>query len=263
MKNKFLIIPGNNKLEKVSDSNFLFPLEGYATNLGQTFSLDKLPNQSYIYINRILNTEDIACLRVLLSEYKEKIKGIVFEDLGVLQIIIEENLPVEKILYLTHGMCSSKTANAFLQMVDTVILSNDITYEEIKEILKHVSKKIGLCIYAHLPYMYSRRTLLTNYAKNFAYDKKMVKKVKEPISKKEFLVTEDAYGTYFYDLLVYDGRRLLNEDVSYFILDLHLDMVDSMALWVAKFLKGEPIPNSTSGFLEEKTIVKLPPKGGV
>ncbi len=262
MKNRFLIIPGKCTLEKVSNCDFLFPLQGFCVGMSQTFSLESIPDCSYVYVNCLLDSIQIEEFQKLLPLFPKKVKGIVFEDLGILNILQENHLHVETIFYGTHAICSSYTANAFLQDVDTVILSNDITKEEIEKILQKVTKKVGLYIFGHLPYMYSRRTLLTNYSKHYSLDYKNQRIVKEQFSKQEFLVVEDAYGTMFYDTRVFDGRVFLEKDVSYFLIDLHLENISSVKNFMDDFLRGKDFPNSTDGFLYRKTIYRLPPKGG-
>ena len=263
MKNKFLIIPGMRALEKVSDCDFLFPLQGFCVGMDRTFSLESIPDRSYIYVNRLLDSRGIEEFTRLLPLFSKKVKGIVFEDLGILNVLKEHSIAVETIFYGTHGVCSSYTANSLLCDVDTVILSNDITKEEIDEILGRVIKKVGLYIFGHLPYMYSRRTLLTNYSKHFSLEEKKQRIIKEKVSKKEFLVVEDEFGTVVYDPLVFDGRVLLNKEVSYFLVDLRFEHVSSIKQFMQDFLAGNTIPNTADGFLYRKTIYRLPPKGGV
>ena len=263
MKSKILLIPGENTLEKVSCCDFLFPLDGFCVGMDRTFSLENIPDHSYIYVNRLLDSRGIEEFVKLLPLFSKKVKGIVFEDLGILNVLKENSITVETIFYGTHGVCSSYTANSLLNDVDTVILSNDITKEEIDEILERVTKKVGLMIFGHLPYMYSRRTLLTNYSENFKLEKKKKRIVKEQFSKQGFLVVEDEFGTMFYDPLVFDGRVLLNKDVSYFLVDLRFEHVSSIKQFMQDFLTGNTIPNTTDGFLYRKTIYRLPPKGGV
>ena len=74
---------------------------------------------------------------------------------------------------------------------------------------------------------------------------------------------EDEFGTMFYDTCVFDGRVLLNKEVSYFLVDLRFEHVSSIKQFMQDFLAGNPIPNTTDGFLHRKTIYRLPPKGGV
>ena len=263
MKNKFLIIPGKFALEKVSGCDFLFPLQGFCVGIERTFSLENIPDSSYVYVNRLLDRKGIEDFRKLLPLFSKKVKAIVFEDLGILNILKENRIDVETCFYGTHGVCSSYTANNLLTDVDTVILSNDITKEEIETILDKVTKKVGLFLFGHLPYMYSRRTLLTNYSKHFALENKKKRILKESVSKKEFFVVEDEFGTMFYDSCVFDGRVLLDKDVSYFVIDLHLENILNIKEFMEDFFALKAYPNTTDGFLYRKTIYRLPPKGGV
>lgn len=263
MNNKILIIPGTNTLEKVTNSYFLFPLKDFSIGYEKKFTLEEIPNHSYIYINRLLDHEDILKFQTLLPLIQEKVKGIVFEDLGILEILRENKIQVETIFYPSHAICSSYTVNSYLEEMDTVILSNDITKEEIQEILTKASKPIGMLIYGHLPYMYSRRTLLTNYEKNFNLPIQKVKKIKEPISKQEFLVFEDEKGTILYDPCVYENRYFLSAaNISYFLIDLNMIEVKNVKTFLEEWVKNESKNNTTSGFLNRKTIYRLPPKGG-
>ena len=262
MKNKFLIIPGTNTLEKVTNSYFLFPLKDFSIGYEKTFTLEEIPKESYIYINRLLDHEDIIKLIPLLPTIKEKVKGVVFEDLGILEILKENKINVETIIYPSHAACSFYTVNSYLEEVDTVILSNDITKEEIEEILKKSTKPVGILVYGHLPYMYSRRTLLKNYAQNYGLTHKKIRVVKELVSKQEFLIFEDEKGTIFYDPCVFLDRYFLNnEKISYSIVDLNFIKVESINKFIENLEKQAVLENTTEGFLHRKTIYRLPPKG--
>lgn len=262
MKNKFLIIPGENKLEKVSFGDFLFPLKNFCVGISKTFTLEEIPDNSFIYINKLLDSDAIKALENLMPLIEKKVTGVVFEDLGVLEVFRKVSKKITLIYYGTHSLCSSYTVNSFLEEVDSVILSNDITYDEIKEILNKANKNIGLLVYGHLPYMYSRRNLLTNYQENFNLSFNKTKLIKEPISKKEFLVVENEFGTVFYDSFEYDGRVFLKEDnVSYLLIDLNFLHVESINRWLNDFVDGAVLEKPTKGFLEQKTIYRLPPKG--
>lgn len=262
MKNKFLIIPGENALEKVNNCDFLFPLKGFCVGMNKTFSLEEIPDDSFVYINRLLDCHSIKLLENLMPLFIKKVKGVVFEDIGVLEVLKEVDKKFITIYYGTHSLCSSYTVNSFLEEVDTCILANDITYDEIKIILNKAKKEIGLLVYGHLPYMYSRRNLLSNYAENFNLEKTKQRLIKEPISKKEFLVVENEFGTVLYDPLEYDGRVFLNEDnISYLLIDLNFLKTDSISKWFNDFVSGQRLNNPSKGFLEQKTIYRLPPKG--
>ena len=263
MKSKFLIIPGENEIEKVDGVDFLFPLEKFSIGQTRTFAIDEIVPGSYIYINRLLDTQDISELRILYPKILEKAKGVVFEDLGVLELFREFETPLEMCLYATHALCSSYTVKAFLDEVDTVILSNDLTKEEVLQIISLVPERVGLLLYGHLPYMYSRRTLLKNFALHYELPIKNRRILKEKQSGKEFLAIETDEGTVLYDSKVYDGRIFLEQnEVKYFLIDLSFTKISSIKVWLEAFLNGEKLTDTTSGFLYQKTIYRLPPKGG-
>ena len=73
MNNKILIIPGTNTLEKVTNSYFLFPLKDFSIGYEKKFTLEEIPNHSYIYINRLLDHEDILKFQTLLPLIQEKV----------------------------------------------------------------------------------------------------------------------------------------------------------------------------------------------
>ena len=259
MTNKYLVIPNKKEVKKVSNVDFLFPLKGFCVGMNVEFLIKELEDGVYVYINRILDSNSILELKECFIKGKDKIKGVVFEDLGVLTLINELNLNVEKILYATHALCGANTINAYLKYVDTVIISSDITYEETEEILRLAQKNLIVYVYGPLFYMYSRRTLLTNYQKNFALENNKILVLLEPITKQKFFVVESDYGTVFMDEAMYDGRRLLNHDnVAKYLINLSWLQGD-----IEEFMESfetKELPNTTSGFLDKKTIYRLPPR---
>ncbi len=260
MKNNYFILAGDNKHEKVDRVHFLFPMKSYCVGVKKEYDIEDIPDGSYVYVNRVLDEKSIESFKSILEYVNAKCKGIVFEDLGILELLEQEKSPLEKIFFSSHMICNTKTALAFLEETDYVVLSPDITLEETEAIL-HTSNKIGAFIYGHLPFMYSRRTLLKNYAKNFDLEEEKIMTLDEEIAKKRFFAVENDYGTVIYDSRVYDGRELLGK-ASFYILSLEFDHVESIKDFIRDFESLKEIEDSTTGFLHQKTIYKLPPKKG-
>lgn len=257
MKNKYLIIPNKRIKKKSPNYDFLFPLKGYCVGFINEYLIEDIKEDSYIYINRILNTLDIDQLKNILD--KKKIKGIVFEDLGVLEII--KNKDIETILYATHAVCSLNTVNAYLNYVDTVVLSLDITKEESMNIINMSNKPVCLYTYGPIPYMYSRRTLLKNYQKYKNKEEKRQELLEEEVTNKKFKMIENEYGTVCFDKQKYDGRALLNEKkIKYHILNLDWENIENLDEWIQEFESHNKKENTTEGFLNQKTIYRLPPR---
>lgn len=257
MKNKYLIIPNKRIKKKAPNYDFLFPLKGYCVGFINEYPIEDIEENSYVYINRILYTKDIEKLEKELE--KKKIKGIVFEDLGILEITKNKN--IESILYATHAICSLNTVNALLKYVDTVVLSLDITKEEMINIINKATRPVSLYTYGPIPYMYSRRTLLKNYQKFQNKELKSQEILEEEATNKIFKMIENEYGTVCFDKLKYDGRVLLNEKkVKYHILNLDWENIDNIDDWLEEFNQNIKKEDTIEGFLNQKTIYRLPPR---
>ena len=260
MNNQYFILAGENAHEKVEGVHFLFPLKSFCVGVKKEYDLEEIPDSAYLYINRILDEESIELFEKELGKIEKKCKGIFFEDLGILECLIEKKSKLEKIFAPSHMICSKASAHEFLKEADKIVLSPDITLEESKYILEG-EKKIGVFLYGHLPFMYSRRTLLKNYAKNFELEEENEMIIEESASKKRFFAVENDYGTIIYDSRVYDGRELLGVS-SFYLISLEFEMVSSIKDFIKELESGKEIEDSTTGFLHQKTIYKLPPKKG-
>lgn len=253
---KYLVIVSESiSLKEYDNVNYVFPLSSFCVGFNKTYELEDIKvNDAYIYLNRLLDTSDIDNLKSLLSKIPNNIKGIIFEDMGVYELT--KNLKIEKILYALHANCSYQTINAYLKQVDFVVISPDITLEETKEILKNTNKKVILYGLGHLSYMYSRRNLNSNYAKHFNYEIKKELPLEETVTKMPFISIENLYGTVLYDDKIYNASILQNEEnVEAFLINSFHTGLDTLEL--IKAFEENNINNSTTRFLEQKTIYKL------
>ena len=84
-KSKLLININNlneiSEYEKIGITNFLFAIKDFSIGYN-TFTLNEIPDNSYILINRVMDTKTIEELKTIKDELK-RFKGIFFEDLGV------------------------------------------------------------------------------------------------------------------------------------------------------------------------------------
>ena len=157
---KLLVLVQNssiiNKIKEVEKATFLFPLEGYSVGYPVTFKLNEIEEfGAYILVNRLLDEKSIESLKELFKDFPKNIKGIVFEDLGVLELV--KDLDITKILWQNHLNASFLTVNGYLKYVDSVMVSTDITEEEISLIVSKAEKPLVLPVRGYTPVMYSRR----------------------------------------------------------------------------------------------------------
>ena len=149
--------------------------------------------------------------------------------------------------------------------MDSVILSTDVTESEMKVIMKNASKKISLYTFGLNRIMYSRRTLLSNYTKEYNLDKKEEKDVVEKVTKQKFKVIENELGTVFYPEKFYDGLKLFSYDALYYIVNMAFLSVEDQDVLLNNFKDNNYVADgitskTSSYFLDEETYYKLPPK---
>ena len=253
--NFLVIVSESISLKEFDNVNYVFPLSSFCVGFSKTFKLEDIKiDNAYLYLNRLLNTKDIVSLKKILNKLPSNIKGIIFEDMGVYELI--KDLNITKILYTVHANCSYYTINAYLEKVDSVVVSPDITLNETKEILKMANKKVVLYGLGHLNCMYTRRTLNSNYAKHFNYESKNILNLNEKVTKMPFFSVENEYGTVIYDDKIYNAHLLKDEDniLAFLINSFHTNL-DTLQL-IEAFLNNN-IDNQTNGFLEKETVYRL------
>lgn len=253
MKNKQILITINNldeikELKELGITNYAYPLKGFCVGMPNTFLVSEIIDDGYLFINRILDNKGIDELKNILYNLPSTIKGIIFDDLGIMEIV--KDLNIEKILYLSHFNTNSKSVNIFSSLVDSVILSTDITEQEIEYIINHSEKEVSLFVFGYVGVMYSRRKLITNYNNFYHLNSPNVLDIEN--TEHLFKVHENEYGTYFYYDKVFNGLNLMNLKAKYyFINSAFLTITD-----IKKALNGES-EETDRGFLDKETIYKL------
>ena len=255
MKNNVLFTVTNleliPKLKGLNISNFVYPLSFFCVGIPHTYDIEEIKeDNAYLFINRILNTKDIEILDELLHHLPHNIKGIIFDDVGLIEVC--KDLKIEKILYLSHFNTNYASINYFFDYVDDVIVSTDITEEEIDEIIAKSKKKVSLLAFGLVPSLYSRRTLLTSHAKHYHLAKEDIKNLH--INDKKFIGIENEHGMMMYHYPYFNGQRLLHKDIHY-LFYFPILLTDDQVLEIAQ--NHFDIVYNDEGFLDTKTIYKV------
>ncbi len=260
---KFLVIIHDleqiEEYKKARITNFLFPLSDFSVGFINTFSLSQI-KEGYLYINRILDQKAYEQLKKTLKNLKKEIKGIVFEDFGVITIAKELKLTQTLILFQTHFATNVRSINENLNYVDSIVIGTDITKEEIDFILSKTTKPLVYYLYGLIPGMYSRRTLLTNFAHEFALPEKKMVTLKEEGTKKEFIAVENEYGTILYHGKYMNGQSNFNDEKILFYLINPLFLEEHEQKKLIQDLLNEnkrDFEKEDQGFLNTKTIYRL------
>lgn len=224
-----------------------FPLKGFCVGYEYYFDIEEI--NDYVLINRILNDDELDELEVILKN--SKIKGILFDDLGIIDIV--SKLEIKKILILDHIANNVKSVNYFLDYVDSVVVSSDLEESEIRNIVSKAKKPVVIYVFGLKGLMYSRRSLVSNYEKYHHLEEKEI--LNTSIDGKCFKAIDSEFGTKFYAYPYYDGTSLLNLDnIYYFWYDpILLDIKN-----IKEVLVGNLIDVETSKiFLTKKTVYKV------
>ena len=258
-KEKILInIENLNEIEdykKIGINNFLFAVDYFSIGYN-SFNINEIKDVKgniYILINRILNTSDVEKLKSMKNDFLN-FKGMIFEDIAVYNIF--RNDDIELIWNQSHFATNYSSINYWLELTNSSVISNELTKEEINEILNKSHKNLILNVFGKNPSMYSRRTLLTNFNNNFKLSDNKDVILKESITNNSFNAKESEFGTFIFNNTYFNYIPYLNEFnndkiLFYLIYPNGLNFNE-----ISKYINGE-VNNTNDGFLNKKTIYKL------
>lgn len=254
---KYLIIIKNVndiiKYKNIGINKFLYPLKNYCVGFDFDFDINEIKEEnSYLLINKVLDTKEISTLNNVINNLPENISGIVFDDLGIAELLKNKNL--EKIMFNNHFTTNYLSINEYLKYMDSLVVSTDIIFEDVITILNKAIKPLVLYGFGHLNLSVSKRELLKNYSEfhNIEYKDKLSIKNKN----NEFLVKESGNQTVIYDKLIFnalDEFENLPNTKHIIVNTFNLDDEDV----IKALLKQDVNLNFTKGFLNKKTIYKL------
>ena len=243
------------KYEELGISNFLFPLKDYSVGY-EDFSLEDIEScecDAYILANRLLTDDDID--EFLKLEFPSNVKGFLIEDTGLYMELKDKGYTL--INYQNHLNNNYETVNYWLDRFDSLVISTDITLEEIEKIIDESKKPLVLYTFGYPMIMYSRRHLVTNYYREFDLGDKKEVVIKDPKKTFEFRLKETKYGTSCFANEILDARKeakkLDDEKILFYLVNAQGIEEDD----VLKVILGEEILNTSQGFLYKKTVFRI------
>lgn len=224
-KKEFLIIPNTHDLKLYEDYNFnsfVLPLEGYSIGYNTYFTLDEINNLSnshtiYVIMNKLLHMH-IYDFKEIYPKFNSNIKFIV-EDIGLSNIIDKDRL----VLYENHILSNYKAINYLYDLdIKNVVINNDLTIDEIKEIVKNTKSNIYYHYIAKNIIMYSRRNLVTNFNTYYNISDDVDSYLlNEKVSKTTLEIKEERDGSIVRFHKIFCASKYLNDlDKVYKIIDL-------------------------------------------
>ncbi len=230
-------------------NSFIIGLENYAVNYYEA-SLDdiekmlaKYPGISlFVSINKNIFNKDLKDLEEkLISLSKLPIKGVLFYDLSVLEIVSRLKLKIDLGIHQTHLITNYNICEYYFEQgVKYGYLATEITALEMAEIKEKTKLKLMAYFVGHPIISHSKRKLVSNY---YEYIKKKKTKdlniINEKDKEQKYYIQETKLGT---NVLTYDilnGTKaflVLKDKLSYGILDNQL-IPDDLFLKVLKLYK--------------------------
>ncbi len=240
--NKFFMIP-NKKDVSVFNEELILPLEDYSIGFDVYFSVQEIKQLSSVrdvsvIINKFLHKDDINNIREIISNL-DSVKYFFIEDLGLVNLIDKERIVINQ----NHIISNYRSVNYFKRSnIDKVVLSNELTIEELKEVRANTSSQLFYFLINKNMLMYSKRKLVNSYYtyKNIESDD-FKKLIVENVSKKELIVKEEKYGTVIFDNNIFSGNEFMNELTGFnFIINFN-NMSEEEASIVMKYYNDSNI----------------------
>ena len=232
---KLLVSLNNNKIEDYLNytNSFIIGIKDLSIN-NYLFSLEEVKDllnkydiELFISLNANFFNKDLELLeKTILELSKLKIKGILFYDLAVLEIVKRNNLDINLCWNQEHMVNNYNTCNYYYNKgCKYAYLTSDITKEEMMEISKNSKIKLITMFFGHPLVSFSKRELVTNY---FLFNKKKKEKEVYTIRNKDsegYFITESDKGTRILTTEYLNGIRpfcYLHDVIEYGVLDEQL-----------------------------------------
>lgn len=257
MKMSKILININNLNEiedykKIGISNFLFAIEDFSIGY-KTFKLDEIPGYAYILINRVLDCNDVDNIKKIKNKLLD-FKGIIFEDLAIYNMFRDSD--IELIWNQNHFATNYESINYYVTHgCKSAVISNELTEDEILEILSKSKHPLVLTILGKNQVMYSRRNLLSNFNKHNNLGDFNNMTLDTQGNKENFEASENKYGTILTSDEYFNYVPLMskvNDDSVLYYLILNKDL---SVEHINDILNGVSFGND--GFLSKKTVYRM------
>lgn len=209
--NDFYVIPNN---KDVVFNNLILPLKDYSIGFDVYYTVCEINNLSRklnisVIINKFLHKEDIKNIINIINELEiENIKYIFVEDLGLVSLLDNNKVVVSQ----NHIINNYDSINYFKSLgYSNILVNNDLTINELKEIISKTSSNLFMYFISKNNLMYSKRRLLTAFSnyKNNDISKKEV--ITEKVSNHKLIIKEEKCGTCIFNKRIFAGNKYMSE----------------------------------------------------
>ena len=172
---KLLLIPNKNTLNLNADA-LLLGIKNLSVNMPTYFTLDEIKDilnktnkEIFISLNKNMHSKDLDLLTNTLTELNNlNIKGVLFYDIGVLNIVNKLKLNIDLIWGQEHLTTNYQTINFWHKRgTRYTLISPEISLNEITKIKNNTESKLIVPVIGYIPMFVSKRHLVQNYLKQF------------------------------------------------------------------------------------------------
>lgn len=209
--NDFYVIPNN---KDVVFNNLILPLKDYSIGFDVYYTVSEINSLSRklnisVIINKFLHKEDIKNIINIINELEiDNIKYIFVEDLGLVSLLGNDKVVVSQ----NHIINNYDSINYFKSLgYSNILVNNDLTINELKEIISKTSSNLFMYFISKNNLMYSKRRLLTAFSnyKNSDILKKEV--ITEKVSNHKLIIKEEKCGTCIFNKRIFAGNKYMSE----------------------------------------------------
>jgi len=266
---KILVIP--NSYENMGDvlktdvDGIILPIKGLAVNSSQYYSVEDIKSiinltskEVCVMVNKIMHNEDLEYLEsVLIALNKLNIRKILFYDLSVISICKRLGIRKDLVVFQEHLNASLYSNNFYSKRgIKNIVITNDITMDEINEIGKYNS--LMLVCYGYLPIFYSRRHLISSYLDYVKLDKSKNNYYIKNGDDRYPIMEEDS-GTTIYTKKAINLINMVDSlNIDYIILNANLISNEDFLGVLDNYLKNKcDDEEHYEGFMNRKTVYKV------
>ena len=283
--NKICLLTKNIEELKIDVDSLIIGLKNFNSLNTLELELDDIKNfininkEIYISINKLISNNEIDELTCILKYFDNKnIKGIIFDDISVYQIVKENNLNINLIWGNIHQTTSYNSINTWYDLgVNKALTSPDITLNEIIEIKNNTNSELFVPLYGMFEIFSSRRFLISSYF-DYINQKKEdnLYYINNKIINENYPIYEDKSGTHIINGTIMNGLdeyvELLNNNVENILINSYMidninevvdnfkvvrDMHENNNIDIEKIKELSSILGNNKGFLNKETIYKV------
>ena len=209
--NEFYVIPNN---KEILLDNLILPLVNYSIGFDVYYSVSEINKLSSthnvsVIINKFLHKSDIDNIMDVISKLKN-VKYYFVEDLGLVSILPKNQVVVSQ----NHIINNYDSINYFKSLgYDKVLINNDLTIGEIKDIMKCTSSHLFMYYISKNNLMYSKRHLISSFNEYKKDNLEMKKTINEKASNHELIIKEETCGTCIFNSRIFSANKYI-EDLS-------------------------------------------------